>query len=175
MIFITYKTNELKKLDENNIPRYKVINVFLQDKTIISGKLNNKTINNIVNHINDSEEQIYYEKVLDNYSYGKTGVNYVELWSKLFSKAEDKIKEIIKNNKVNLRNNIVIVNDNENLGPWQSLEVLTGLRHFGNVYWISVDKFIKTIRKATKKYSNESCVNQKVHFIELLKKTWKQV
>ena len=152
MIIITYRTSELKSLGKDGKPKYEAINTLLKEISIVDKYLEDyKSFNDILEKINSENEQIFYEPVNAEYK-EKQDVDYVENWKKLFEMIDRKILEFNKSKEKGsvIQNKVFIVNNTETLGPWQSLEVLTSLRHNSLVYWISVDALVGVVGKVIK-------------------------
>lgn len=159
----------MKAYSENQ-PKYKKINDFFKNITIF-----NENLESTINSINDDDEQIYYECVKE--PYDRKDEDYISFWAKLFERAENQIKAAKEKSNAAFEktNDIIVINETEILGQWQSLEVLTGLRYSSRVFWISVDALLKTIKKLDKKYGSSDKSKSKTLIISALRKKCKPV
>lgn len=177
MIFITYKTTELKAYNKNtHEPNYIKINKFLEPLSLVKNGINKANTDKIISAINDSEEQIYFEPVQEDFKYDDN-LNLVSFWKDLFNKAEEMLKKAKENQKADSekKNEIIIINQSEILGQWQSIELLTGLRHFSRVFWINVDNFLSVVNKVLDEYKSGDLSTKKTFFIKELRKKCKCV
>lgn len=158
MIFITYQTSELKQFYSYNKKRriaYKVINQFFNDSSFaISMNIINDDIQDIFDAIikNDNQNKVYYERVDENFKSNISPVSIFLKWQQLFNKlSEHYRKEVMSSDDEktlpDLKYKIIILNNDEKLGPWQSVEILNAISREAELYWLTVQDFINVIEK----------------------------
>lgn len=177
MIFITYKTTELRQFKKRQLKKkYEIINDFLAPISIVKEAIAQNTTDKVILSIDDKSEQIYYEPVKEEYQYDND-LNFVKFWSQLFNKINEKIDSAYKNKTVNNLEHIklVIVNQSEILGQWQSVEVLSAIRHDAHIFWISVDNLLAVINKVEKKRKKNDKSDKTQDFLNELRRKCKAI
>ena len=156
MIFITYQTKELKAhhcINDKPYFVYEKINQFFErygiaiDKNIVKDSLED-----ILEEINCNSfnEKIYYEKVDEHFNYIIKPIEIFSKWERLFKELNNYYENKIKakedvNNLSSIKLKIIVINNDNKLGPWQSIEILNTLPYEVDVYWINVKKFLNVI------------------------------
>lgn len=177
MIFITYKTTELQQYKKKSSKKkYEEINDFLSPISIVKEEIKPETIKKIVTSVNDESEQIYYEPVKEKYEYNKD-LDFIDFWSQLFDEINKKIETAYKNNTITTLEHIklIIVNQSEILGQWQSVEVLSAIRHGAHLFWISVDDLLAVINKVKEKREKNDRGGKQQDFLNELRKKCKAI
>lgn len=162
MIFITYQTKELKALCNfaNEVGfTYEKINKFFEKYEIaIERNIVKDSLEDILRDINETNsytEKIYYEKVDENFNYKIEPVEIFTKWKELFKTLNDnyenKIREKNFQNFLTSRLKIIVINNNNKLGPWQSIEILNTLPYKADIYWIDVKNFLNVIEEVEEK------------------------
>lgn len=184
MIFITYQTSELKQFYNYNKERhiaYKVINQFFDDCNFaISMNIINNSLEDIFDAIikNKNENQVYYERVEDNFKNDASPISIFLKWQQLFNKlSEHYRKEAMSLDDEKtlpaLKYKIIILNNDEKLGPWQSVEILNAISKEAELYWLTVQDFINVIEKT--KVDNNNKIQTFESFERRLNKKAKKI
>lgn len=197
MIYITYCTKEMMEIDYKLSRRkYEITNDFLgkisfnADYSVV-----NTDVSTIVSKISSDTEQIYYEKVVWDYNNDIKPSEILNKWDELFKEIDrrinNKCNELIKNisddvksvaNNIKIKkdlnklsNKVIVVNMSQNLGPWQSIEILISIKHGAQVYWIGVDDFISIINDITSEEKSDVIKQTELFKARLFKKAIKIV
>lgn len=167
MIFITYQTSELKQFYNYNKERcvaYKVINQFFNNSDFaISMNIINDDLHDIFDAIikNENQNKVYYERVDENFKSNASPVCIFLKWQQLFNKLSEHYKKeamsLDDEKKLpNLKYKIIILNNDEKLGPWQSVEILNAISKEAELYWLTVQDFINVIEKTKADNKNKN-------------------
>lgn len=156
MIFITYQTKELKAhhcINDKPYFVYEKINQFFERYGIaINKNIVKDSLEDILEEINCNSlnEKIYYEKVDEHFNYIIKPIEIFSKWERLFKELNNYYENKIKakedvNNLSPIKLKIIVINNDNKLGPWQSIEILNTLPYEVDVYWINVKKFLNVI------------------------------
>lgn len=169
MIFITYQTKELKThCYSNNKPYfvYEKINKFFEKYTIaIDRNIVKDSLEDIIEDIKKESvnEKIYYERVDEHFNYKIEPVEIFTKWERLFKELnanyENKIREKKIEDLSRFKLKIIVINNDNKLGPWQSIEILNTLPYEVDIYWINVDNFLDVIDE-TKIIMNSTMIRE---------------
>lgn len=133
LYFITYRTKDLLELQNGSYEFLsKKINDFFEKVSIFDrfDKVNNE----IVEKDQHGNNLVYYEPVSDDGAY-IPDLDYIHAWMSFFDKKKG--YEIIT----------IILNRNNNIGPWQSYEIVCCLtRHQRKIYWLTPTYFTEYIK-----------------------------
>lgn len=169
MIFITYQTKELKTLynfkNEATFTYERINKFFEKYKIAVERNIVKDTLENILKDIKEesTNEKIYYEKVDKHFNYQIEPVEIFTKWERLFKELsvnyENKIRDKKMENLSLFRLKIIVINNDNKLGPWQSIEILNTLPYEVDVYWINVKKFLRVIDEVELKMNSSTLMD----------------
>lgn len=133
LYFVTYRTKDLLKSQDDSCGFLsKKINAFFENVSIFSKF--DKSNNRIIEKKLSGDSLVYYEPANVDGAYIPE-FDYIRAWMNFFNQKKE--YEIIT----------IILNKNNNIGPWQSYEIICCLtRNKRKIYWITPTFFAEYIK-----------------------------